>query len=98
MDGLCEVRFEPPGRTVWVQPGTTILAAAAAAGVEIVTGCTRGMCGTDPVRITQGLAALEPATGDERATLERMGLSADYRLSCSAKLRWGVVVVGLDTY
>ena len=98
MQDLCEVRFEPPGRDVWVEPGTTILAAATAAGVEIVTGCTRGMCGTDPVRITEGLALLEPPGADERATLERMGLSSDYRLSCSAKLRCGVVVVRLGTY
>ena len=96
MEGLCEVRFEPAGRTVWVQPGATLLEAARAGGVDLATGCERGQCGTDPVEIEAG--ELEPPGAEERATLERMGLSREYRLSCSAKLRCGVVVVRLGTY
>ena len=96
MEGLCEVRFEPAGRTVWMQPGATLLEAARAADVDLASGCERGQCGTDPVQVEAG--ELEPPGTQECATLERMGLSPGYRLSCSAKLRCGVVVVHLGTY
>jgi ferredoxin len=96
VDGLCEVRFEPAGRTVWVQPGTTLLEAARAAGVDVATGCERGQCGTDPVEVAGG--GLEPPGAAEQSTLERMGLSPAYRLSCSARLRCGMVVVRVGTY
>ena len=43
---LVEVHFAAAGRSVFVSPGTTLLAAAALAEVEIVTGCTRGMWDT----------------------------------------------------
>ena len=90
---LVEVRFEPAGRSVFVEPGTTILAAGAAAGVEILTGCTRGMCGTDPVRILDGHDGLAPPAEHERGTIERMGLPAGVRLSCSARVIAGSVRV-----
>jgi ferredoxin len=97
-EGLVEVLFLPAGRRVWVQPGVTLLHAAGLAGVEIETGCTRGMCGTDPVRIAEGAASLAPPGADERGTLERMGLAAGYRLSCSAVLQGGPVTVVLGTF
>ncbi|MBL9075962.1 MAG: (2Fe-2S)-binding protein [Planctomycetes bacterium] len=91
---LVEVRFPAAGTFVCVAPGTTLLAAAALAGVEIVTGCTRGMCGTDAVRVACDRAdALEPPTGAELGTLQRMGLEADSRLACSARVRAGTVEV-----
>jgi ferredoxin len=100
MDELVEVRFEPDARTVWVSPGTTLLAAATAAGVDILTGCTRGMCGTDPVRVdVDGVrGALDAPAEHEKGTLERMGLSADFRLSCAARVRHGLVTVHLGAY
>jgi ferredoxin len=94
---LVEVRFPAAGRTVFVQPGTTLLAAAGMAGVEILTGCTRGMCGTDARRVTADRAdALEPPAASEAGTLQRMGLAADCRLCCSARVRAGVVEVRGD--
>ena len=56
---LTEVHFSEADKTVFVQPGTTLLAAAEMAGVEIMTGCTRGMCGTDAHRVTAEPDALE---------------------------------------
>ena len=91
---LVEVRFAAAGRTVFVQPGTTLLAAAGLAGVEIVTGCTRGMCGTDAIRITTDREqALEAPVDPERGTLERMGLADGCRLACSARVRAGAVEI-----
>lgn len=91
---LVEVRFRGPGKTVFVQAGTTLLAAAGMAGVEIVTGCTRGMCGTDAVRVvTEPENALEPPSAVEAGTLDRMGVPPGCRLACSARVRVGVVEV-----
>lgn len=91
---LVEVRFPAAGRTVLVQPGTTLLAAAGMAGVELATGCTRGMCGTDAVRIAaEPATAIDPPGEAEAGTLARMGVAGDCRLACSARLRVGVVTV-----
>jgi ferredoxin len=91
---LVEVTFATAGKTVFVQPGTTLLAAAGLAGVEILTGCTRGMCGTDAHRLAcEPADALEPAAEPEHGTLARMGVGDDCRLLCSAKARRGRVVV-----
>ena len=95
---LVEIRFEPAGKVVFVPPGTTLLAAGQAAGVELAFGCTRGMCGTDPVQVAAAEDGLEPAAGAERGTLERMGLESCYRLSCSARVRHGVVGVELGEF
>ena len=91
---LVEVSFRAEDKAVFVQPGTTLLAAAGMAGVEIVTGCTRGMCGTDAVRVAvTGEQALESPGDDEAGTLARMGLGADCRLACSARVRRGRIEV-----
>lgn len=90
---LVEVHFAEADKTVFVQPGTTLLAAAELAGVEIMTGCTRGMCGTDAHRLTAESDALEPCEEHERGTLDRMGVGQDCRLLCSAKVRAGKVMV-----
>lgn len=95
---LVEVRFEPASAFVLVQPGTTLFEASRLAGVEIATGCTRGRCGTDVVRVAAAAGALEPAHGDERGTLERMGLDAGCRLSCVARVRAGPVRVELGVF
>ena len=94
---LVEVRFDPAGRFVLVAPGTTLLAASQKAGVEIAFGCTRGMCGTDAVAV-EPPGALEPPDATERSTLERMGLQSPFRLSCSARVRTGVVHVACDRF
>ena len=98
MTALVEVQFEPGGKTVRVQPGATLLDAAEAADVDIAVGCTRGMCGTDLVRILSGLSGLAEPGEDERGTLERMGLSEDYRLSCSARITAGPITVQINGF
>lgn len=91
---LVEVSFVEDGKTVFVQPGTTLLAAAEMAGVEILTGCTRGMCGTDAVRVRGGDAeALAAPSDHEAGTLARMGVGEDCRLACSARVQAGRVEV-----
>jgi ferredoxin len=94
---LVEVHFAAAGKTVFVQPGTTLLAAANLAGVDVLTGCTRGMCGTDAARVVAQFADGLAQPGDpERATLDRMGVAADCRLLCSAQVQRGRVEVRGD--
>ncbi len=103
-----EVLFEPPssgsgaplGRQsrVMVTAGSTILAASELAGLEILTGCSAGMCGTDPVQILAGGEGLSAAEDHEIGTLERMGLSDGFRLACSARILRGIVHVRTDAF
>lgn len=94
---LVEVHFVAAGKTVFVAPGTTLLAAAALAGVDWPTGCTRGMCGTDAARVAANPADALQAAGDaERGTLDRMGLAEGCRLLCSARVQRGRVEVRGD--
>ena len=99
MSDLVEVSFFPSEKVVWVRPGVTIVDAGVAAGVEIFTGCARGVCGTDPIRVQSGCEGLEPASDQERGTLERMGLEVgEFRLACSATLRNGPVAVEVGVF
>ena len=94
---LVEVHFAAAGKTVFVRPGTTLLAAAGLAGVDVTTGCTRGMCGTDAHRVvTDPPDALLAAVDPERGTLARMGLAFGCRLLCSARVHRGRVEVRGD--
>jgi len=90
---LVEVHFAQDDRTVLVQPGTTLLEAAEMAGVDVMVGCTRGMCGTDAHRVEAPDDALDVAGDDERGTLERMGVVEGCRLLCCAKVLAGKVTV-----
>lgn len=98
MADLVEVTFLPDDKTAWIRPGANLVDAGAAAGVEIVTGCTVGMCGTDPVFVKRGVEGLAPPSDDERATLDRMGLASEYRLACSAAVQSGPIVIELGTF
>jgi ferredoxin len=91
---LVEVRFPSQDKFVFVPPGTTLLAAAELAGAELATGCRRGQCGTDAVRVACDPAdALAAAAEPESGTLHRMGVGADCRLACSARVQRGSVQV-----
>ena len=91
MSDLVEVTFQPEGRTAWVRAGATLVEAGEAAGVEIVMGCTRGMCGTDPVRIASGADGLSAPEPHETGTIERMGLGPDHRLLIPAGFLGGAI-------
>lgn len=53
------------GRTVTIQPGTSILDAAAAAGVPILASCRQGTCGTCETRLVEGVADHRDSLLDE---------------------------------
>ncbi len=72
-------------RTIAVAPGASLLAIAERHGVAIEAGCRMGVCGADPVCVLAGAENLSPIGGEERATLERLGLAASTRMACSAR-------------
>ena len=95
--------FTPSGRRGRVAPGTTVLDAARALGVDIDSVCGgRGICGRCQVIPAQGsfpkhaivsagdhLAPAGPAETDYR---RRDGLAAERRLSCLAHVEGDVLI------
>ena len=57
------VTFAKSGQTVAVPPGTTILAAAKAAGLRLPSSCTRGVCGTCKSRLVSGRVDMQHGGG-----------------------------------
>jgi nitrite reductase (NADH) large subunit len=51
-----------------------------------------GICGADPVAIKDGMECLSGISDDERATLERLGLAANTRMACCARVQGPVTV------
>jgi 2Fe-2S ferredoxin len=89
------VTFLPSGRTARVDPGTTLLDAAEAAGEDLPSNCG-GVCActTCHVWVEEGLRSLSEIEEREDDRLgEAMGLSAHSRLACQAKVGREDVVV-----
>jgi len=89
------VTFEPGGRSAEVAPGTSILDAAGAAGVDLPSNCG-GVCActTCHVWVERGLETLSGVEEREDDRLqEAAGLSARSRLGCQARVGEGDVVV-----
>lgn len=81
----CEIDLEPIGRRVEVAVGSTLLEAAQAAGIELVSICGGiGSCGECIVRLAEG--RLSPPTLTEEAELGQVGLTAGNRLACQAQV------------
>ena len=91
------VTFLPSGRTAEVAPGTSLLEAAQAAGVELPHNCG-GVCActTCHLWVEQGLAGLSPVEEREDDRLsEAAGLRLESRLGCQARVGQREVVVRL---
>ena len=91
------VTFLPAGRTAEVPPGTSLLAAAEAAGVELPHNCG-GVCActTCHLWVESGLPTLSPIEEREDDRLsEAAGLRLESRLGCQARVGGGDVVVRL---
>jgi NAD(P)H-nitrite reductase large subunit len=52
-----------------------------------------GICGADPVAVTEGMENLSPVGDDEQATLDRLGFAANTRMACCARVRGPVAVM-----
>jgi len=84
------VTFQPQGRSVSVLRGTTILEAAARAGLVIETPCGgAGTCGKCRVQVTANVNA--PTAADERV-LSATELNEGWRLACRYRVEAPVTV------
>lgn len=76
-----------------VEPLLTVLAAAAAQGVELDSFCGgRARCGSCRVEITDGADALGPLSPVEQMVLGAARAAAGDRLACQARVRGPVRV------
>ena len=89
-DSQHRVTFQPQGRSVSVLDGTTVLEAAAVAGLVIDTPCGgAGTCGKCRVLVSQGGRASSDA--DQRA-FTKDEVEAGWRLACQSRVRNDMVV------
>jgi len=89
------VTFQPAGRSAEVAPGTSLLDAADAAGIDLPSNCG-GVCActTCHVWVEEGLASLsELAEREDDKLQEAAGLSAESRLACQARVGSADLVV-----
>ncbi|MFF4369294.1 2Fe-2S iron-sulfur cluster-binding protein [Streptomyces sp. NPDC001594] len=93
--GSVEVVIEPGSDRVLTKPDTSLLEVAEGSGISMEPGCRMGVCGADPVCVVKGMENLSAPTREETATLERLGLSHDVRMACSARVH-GPVTVNLE--
>jgi 2Fe-2S ferredoxin len=90
-----KVSFQPGIASAQVAPGTTLLEAADAAGIDLPSNCG-GVCActTCHVWVEAGLASLSEIQDREDDKLqEAAGLSAHSRLACQARVGDEDVVV-----
>jgi uncharacterized 2Fe-2S/4Fe-4S cluster protein (DUF4445 family) len=77
------IDLQPVGRRIQIEAGKSLLAAAQAAGVELISICGGiGICDGCRVRVRQG--ELSALTLEEEATFQTQELSQGFRLACQA--------------
>jgi vanillate O-demethylase ferredoxin subunit len=84
------VRVASSGATVEVPPGCTVIQALAAHGVEVLTSCEQGVCGTCLTRIIDG----EPDHRDSYLTPEEQAAN-DQFLPCCSRSKSSLLVLDL---
>ncbi|MBU2550653.1 MAG: DUF4445 domain-containing protein [Proteobacteria bacterium] len=86
------VDFQPSGRYVEVEPGTTLLDAARMAGVDLTADCGgKGGCGRCRVRLSLE-APVSPPSGMETEEIGPADLSRGVRLACQVQVLGGTRV------
>jgi ferredoxin len=85
------VRGELATLTARVDDGTTLLAAARAAGLPIASACSgASLCARCGLEILTGAGALDPERDDERVQKQRNRIPPAQRLACRAGVHGGV--------
>ena len=87
-----QITFLPLGVTMQVEKGTTILAAARTARIEVRTDCEFGWCGTDPFVIVSGIENLSSPEEDERDNISMNHFPPNVRMACVARILGDIVV------
>ncbi len=82
-----------------VEPGTTLLRAAVAAGLDLAHYCGGTCaCGTCVVEVVTGAEGLSPLVGNEALVLGDVQRRRGDRLACQARVRGAVTVRIPDRY
>jgi uncharacterized 2Fe-2S/4Fe-4S cluster protein (DUF4445 family) len=77
------IDLQPVGRRIQIEAGKSLLAAAQAAGVELISICGGiGIC--DGCRVQVRAGELSPLTLEEEATFQAEEISQGFRLACQA--------------
>jgi uncharacterized 2Fe-2S/4Fe-4S cluster protein (DUF4445 family) len=88
MTKKCEIKFAPGGKSVVVNPGTSLLDAAAAAGLSINSVCGgSGVCGRCRMLVTSG-----QVSGGDSALLSAAERDAGMVLACQAVVKSDLTV------
>ncbi len=74
------ILFIKSGRTIQCPPGSTILAAARAAGLRLPFACNKGVCGTCKSRLLSGAVELKHGGG-----IRQREIDDGWTLPCSAR-------------
>jgi len=90
--GGIEIIDRESGVAFAARPDQSLLEAIEAAGLKINFGCRSGLCGADPVVISEGAENLSPPSEDELATLRRLGLEGQARLACVCSAKGPAVI------
>ena len=87
------VEILPDEVVVQVRAGTSLLAAAAAGGVELMHSCGGiGACTSCRVQILSGWEQLSPIGRAEREQLKESGILETHRLACQTMVYGNVVM------
>ena len=81
-----EVRFAGSDVPARAETGISLLALAERLRLPIESGCRMGVCGADPVAVTEGGGCLSAPDEDERSTLRRLGYADNTRMACVARI------------
>lgn len=88
--------FTDEDRVIDVPAGTSILAGAEEAGIDVEALCGGdGVCGTCAVVVEAGGTHFSPIAPDERAVLSDSQIDRGYRLGCRATVEDGAVSVSV---
>ena len=77
------------------EAGLSVLEVAERNGQPLEAGCRMGVCGADPIAILDGMDACLPRRRKSSTRLRRLGLAANTRMACCARLQSGPVTVSL---
>ena len=86
------ITIQPSGEQLVAKPEMTLLDLLEANGHKINSGCRMGACGADPIAIIDGEDTLPEKSGEEQATLERLGYKSGVRMACCIKAATNIAI------
>ena len=92
LSAMPKITIAKTGQTFECEEGTTFLEASQQQDIPHEFGCTVGSCGTCACTIESGGENVEPASDDERETVEMCSDIEGARLGCQLVIRGDVTI------